>query len=453
MLFVTPLRMEESIKKRIWAARHGRQPPWHNSALLHAVDMIHTSSSSDQPRAALIVLESFEAMVGDIECALENEDFKEKWAQGGVSFFLWDGHNEERDVESKERRLAKVLNSGEVCGEKGACWHVMDKEVARWVETCKDLWKDREKRYNFLESIVQSEWKQQRRTNCIQFVLCTPSTAILFFVTNYLLSTDKKSKTNQFICSIAALPIHVKVEKWIKQKMDKPRDNVKKGPDKMLQLNTSDLLLFLKKKSEDVFCIDMDALVSIPTKRRKLSTRRKMTESEKRARREKMKERQNAFWEKCEEGWKIVEKGHESRKFFESKVHEGHGGVRTFRDIFQDVQDELDKDPKYEEKNKTEVETARQYKADIETKEKQYEYFRHHFRHAVCGMYSGVDLRKDKPKALEITMEKCKDMKRFLRMYGLQDHIHTKLEKDLLEIVKTVPSEAVVTYFKKRGIV
>ena len=453
MLFVTPLRMEESIKKRISAARNDRHPSWHNSALLHAVDMIHTSSSRDQPRAALIVLESFEAMVGDIECALENEDFKEKWAQGGVSFFLWDGHNEERDVDSKERRLAKVLNSGETCGEKGACWHVMDKEVARWVETCKDLWKDREKRYNFLESIVQSEWKQQRRTNCIQFVLCTPSTAILFFVTNYLLSTDKKSKTNQFICSIAALPIHVKVEKWIKQKMDKPRGNVQKGPDKMLQLNTSDLLLFLEKKSENVFCIDMDALVSIPTKRRKLSTRRKLTESEKRARREKMKERQNAFWEKCEEGWKIVEKGHESRKFFESKVHEGHGGVRTFRDIFQDVQDELDKDPKYEEKNKSEVETARRYKADIETKEKQYEYFRHHFRHAVCGMYSGVDLRKDKPKALEITMEKCKDMKRFLRMYGLQDHVHTKPEKDLLEIVKTVPSEAVVTYFKKRGIV
>jgi hypothetical protein len=138
------------------------------------------AASSDQPRVALIVLESFEAMVGDIEGALENEDFKEKWAQGDVSFFLWDGHNEERDVESKESRLAKVLNSGEACGEKGACWHVMDKEVARWVETCKDQWKIREKRYNFLENIVQSEWKQLWRTNCIQFVLCTPSTAILF---------------------------------------------------------------------------------------------------------------------------------------------------------------------------------------------------------------------------------------------------------------------------------
>ena len=139
-----------------------------------------------------------------------------------------------------------------------------------------------------------------------------------------------------------------------------------------------------------------------------------------------MKERQNALREIWEEGWKIVEKGHESRKFFESKVHEGHGGVRTFRDIFQDFHDEFEKDSKYEENKKTEAEMARRYKAEIGSEEKQYEYFRHHFRHAVCGMYSGVDLRNDKRKALVITMEKCKDMKRFLRMYRIHDHIHTK---------------------------
>ena len=146
-----------------------------------------------------------------------------------VSFFIWDGHNKDRDVESKERHLAKVLNSGEACDEKGANWYLFDKKVAEWVDRYEEQWENRGSRYNFLENGVQSEWKLQKRMNCTQFVLCTPSAAILFLITNYFPTTEK-FETNQLICSIASLPIHVKVEKWIKQKMDKEIKKMDKKP-------------------------------------------------------------------------------------------------------------------------------------------------------------------------------------------------------------------------------
>ena len=87
--------MEESIQKRIWAARHGRLPPWHNSVLLHAID-IFKHSDSNLPFMALIVLENFDVMLKDIRRAPEDETFHNKWTQREISFFLWDGHDEKR---------------------------------------------------------------------------------------------------------------------------------------------------------------------------------------------------------------------------------------------------------------------------------------------------------------------------------------------------------------------
>jgi hypothetical protein len=271
--------MSESIRKRVVAIQHARVQPWRKSALLHAHDIvIHSTKPPPSSAMNLVVVENFDAMKKDIDHALADEDFRKLWDSGQVSFFIWDGHDENaEDVKLWAQHLTDSPCKENSCTTQcGTRLHLMDNAAASGHRELPQAWEDRSKRDQYLRQILHEQWKQQK-TKCaaesvggkMHFVLCTPPTAVLYIHGMYTGEKGSKYKEDtKLFCALASLPIQVDMEKWVSCKLKKG-SFPKSSPAAVMQIETSTLLPFFKKHASQAYCIDHDALVSFSAKRRK----------------------------------------------------------------------------------------------------------------------------------------------------------------------------------------